>query len=585
MESEKETQPRTRRYLWVWWIAGSLVVVIAALGAALAVIAHNAEPYLRARIVDGLAGHFHARVELDNFHLSIGNTLRGQWGIWAQGHGLRIWPPAEVAGVTVPGTNGAGQPLINLEEFSFQAPLRYHSGVPLSISVVRVKGLEIHMPPHPHFLHVPEEQSAAPASPAAQAPPVPVRFTIGSVDCTDVTIVHESTKPGKLPLDIAISHLRVTHISPGHPLNFIADLTNPRPTGAVHTTGTFGPWDVDDPGESPVAGDYTFTHADLGNFRGIEGTLNSTGHYTGTLNDITADGDTDTPDFRLSRSDNPSDLKTHFHARVDGTNGDTWLDPVDATLGHTHFIARGQVVRVLAPQSDGPPHSIGHDIDLKINIDRGRVEDVIRISTKGATPPLTGDLVLNSTLHIPPGKPSVMERIEMDGKFSLTDAEFSSQKVQDRIAELSLRGQGRPKDVHSTDAQSITSSMDSNFTVRAGRIHLPDLDYTVPGADIQLKGTYGLVLGDLDFTGTAKMQASVSKMVGGFKGFLLKPADRFFRGKDKDAGTEVPVHVDGTREHPDFGVDLKGMKHTSPQNPAEMQQTHPESPAQQASPQ
>ena len=32
-------------------------------------------------------------------HLSrlLGNGLRGEWGIWAQGRGLRIWPPAEVA--------------------------------------------------------------------------------------------------------------------------------------------------------------------------------------------------------------------------------------------------------------------------------------------------------------------------------------------------------------------------------------------------------------------------------------------------------------------------------------------------------
>ena len=582
MESEKESQPRTRSFRWIWWTAGSLAAVVAALGAALVIIAHNAEPYLRARIVDGLSNHFHSKVELDNFHVQVGNTFRGEWGIWAQGHGLRIWPPAEVAGVTVP---SGTRPLISLAEFSFQAPLRYHSGVPLSISVVRVKGLEVHMPPHPHFLHVPLSQTVAPASPPPASAPVPVRFSIGSVDCTDVTIVHESSKPGKLPLDIAISHLRVTQISPNKAMKFVADLTNPRPTGAIHTSGTFGPWDIGDPGESPVAGDYNFTHADLSNFHGIAGILSSTGRYAGTLNNIDAEGDTDTPDFRLSRSDNTLDLKTHFHARVDGTNGDTWLDPVDANLGHTHIVARGQVVRVLAPVVAGPPHSIGHDIDLKIAMDRGRVEDVIRISTKGSTPPLTGDLVLNSTLHIPPGAATVLERIAMDGKFTLNDVQFSSPKVQDRIAELSLRGQGRPKEVHSTDAQSIMSSMESDFTVASGRIHLPDLDYTVPGADIQLKGSYGLVEGDLDFTGTAKMQASVSKMVGGFKGFLLKPADRFFKGKDKDAGTEVPVHVDGTREHPDFGVDIKGMKHTSPQNPADMPQTHPESPAQQTPPQ
>jgi hypothetical protein len=50
------------------------------------------------------------------------------------------------------------------------------------------------------------------------------------------------------------------------------------------------------------------------------------------------------------------------------------------------------------------------------------------------------------------------------------------------------------------------------------------------------------------------MEASVSKMVGGWKGMLLKPADRHFR-KD-GAGTEVPIHIEGTREAPKFGIGI-----------------------------
>jgi hypothetical protein len=54
-------------------------------------------------------------------------------------------------------------------------------------------------------------------------------------------------------------------------------------------------------------------------------------------------------------------------------------------------------------------------------------------------------------------------------------------------------------------------------------------------------------------------------MVGGWKGILLKPADRFF--KKDGAGTLVPIHIRGTRESPDFGVDLKRLKPTSPATP------------------
>jgi hypothetical protein len=56
--------------------------------------------------------------------------------------------------------------------------------------------------------------------------------------------------------------------------------------------------------------------------------------------------------------------------------------------------------------------------------------------------------------------------------------------------------------------------------------------------------------------GTAKMEASVSKMVGGWKGLLLAPADRYF--KKDGAGTEVPIHIEGTREEPKFGIDSTG---------------------------
>ena len=109
--------------------------------------------------------------------------------------------------------------------------------------------------------------------------------------------------------------------------------------------------------------------------------------------------------------------------------------------------------------------------------------------------------------------------------------------------------------------------MQSDFTMADAVIALPDLKYTVPGAEIDLKGTYGVQGGLLNFTGTAKTEATVSEMVGGWKGALLKPADRYFR-KD-GAGTEVPIHVSGTREEPKFGVDVGRMKHTHPQIPGQ----------------
>jgi hypothetical protein len=78
---------------------------------------------------------------------------------------------------------------------------------------------------------------------------------------------------------------------------------------------------------------------------------------------------------------------------------------------------------------------------------------------------------------------------------------------------------------------------------------------------IQLKGTYGVEGGALDFTGTAKLQATVSQMVGGWAGLLLKPADKYF--KKNGAGTEVPIHISGTREEPIFSINFDRLKISS----------------------
>src|SRR5260370_34319385 len=64
---------------------------------------------------------------------------------------------------------------------------------------------------------------------------------------------------------------------------------------------------------------------------------------------MAVDGETDVADFTLTSFGNALPLHARFHARVDGTDGDTWLEPVDATLGSSHFTTRGKVVRVVPP--------------------------------------------------------------------------------------------------------------------------------------------------------------------------------------------------------------------------------------------
>ncbi len=557
-----------RRHRWLKWfgiccLAFLVVVIVAAV-----IVARRAEPFLRAVIVERLQERFHARVELDSFHISIAEGLR------ADGKGLRIWPPAQVAGMASD-ANPPGKPLIQLAEFRFRAPLRYATNEPLRISRIELRGLTIDIPPGPHFLHGSESESPGSPSPAnAQAAgphtpghiPGPVgaqllHFTIETVICRDAHLTLESSNPAKQPLEFDIQSLKVTHFAPNGSMDFAATLTNPLPRGTVNTTGSLGPWTVEDPGMTPIQGNYSFDHADLGTFKSIEGTLDSTGNYKGVLRKLAVDGEADTPNFALSNFGTAMPLHTVFHANVDATNGDTWLDPVEATLGHTHFIARGKVVELKpVPAAKGSQghgnqgHPGGHEITLNVDVQHGNIADFLRLATHNGDPMLTGDLQMKTSLNVPPGHNPVHERMELKGTFHLDNAQFTNPKIQQHIAELSMRGQGKPKEAKSGEAAAVRSAMQSDFTMADGVVTLPNLIYTVPGAEIDLAGTYTIDGGGLAFRGSAKTQATVSQMVGGWKGLLLKPADRFF--KKEGAGTKVGVHVYGTRTDPHFGIDF-----------------------------
>ena len=529
---------KSGRFRWLWWLAAGLTAF--AVAAALVYwAALHAEPYLRARVVAELSDHFHARVELDAFHISLRDEFQ------AEGQGLRIWPPAQMQGVAVPA--GAGRPLIQLDRFRFCAPLRFSSGGPIHIALVQLEGLQIDLPPRSHFA---PEPSTGPRPTSAPR----FRFLADRVETNGARLTIETSKPGKLPQQYEITHLVLTGLTGDGPLTYQAELKIPRPRGTVQTQGHFGPWESSDPGESPLDGEYKLEKADLSVFHGIAGILDSTGRFQGTLRDLAVEGSTASSDFSLTHFGQSMPLKTSFKAQVDGTNGDTVLNSVDATLGNSRFTTRGSILRLPGPVSGGVQQPPGHNIHLDVDVDRARIEDFLKLTSKSGKLLLTGDVQMRSTLDIPPGPDPVHLRLKLKGGFTLDRAFFASSKIQSSIAQLSLRGQGRPDAIKETDAQTIASSMEGEFQLAAGLLHLPRVDFSVPGASIHLAGSYGIEGGTLDFDGKARLQAPVSRLVGGWGAKLLKPLDPLL--KRDGAGTQLPVHIQGTREDPKFGVDF-----------------------------
>jgi hypothetical protein len=515
---------RKRRSRRRWrWVAVILVVLAVAAYIEVRHVLSQAAPILRARVEDTLAARFKTKVELARIDVSLTS------GVNVSGSGLNIYGPTD-ANPSQPGV----QPVIALKEFDFHTGIFDLFRSPMHIDTIHVRGMVLNIPPK-------QDRSGAVQS----GKRAKIRITVKQFICDDTQLVINTSKPGKQPFAIAISHLVLNDIGSGQPMLFDATLVNPKPTGNIKSQGKFGPFREDDPRETAVVGNYSFTHADLGTFKGISGILSSTGKFGGTLGKIEVAGATDTPDFRVATG-HPVALHTDFHAIVDGTDGDTYLQPVEAHFLRSQFTARGKVVRAQNPQ--------GHDVELDVTMDRARIEDLLTLGVKTDPPILSGDIRLKTHLSLPPGPENVMNRLKLDGTFHIPASRFSNPKIQDRIDSLSLRAQGKPGEAAGHDEPPVESEIDGEFHLKQGLFDFAALQFAVPGVHAQVNGQYSLDGNTFDFHGKLDLDAKLSQMTTGWKSALLKPIDPFFR--KHGAGTEIPFRVSGTRSEPKIGLDF-----------------------------
>jgi len=141
----------------------------------------------------------------------------------------------------------------------------------------------------------------------------------------------------------AIHTRRFYSVSDKQPAFFTVSLHIPLPPGDVRAQGQFGPWNYNLPGQTQVAGEYTFENADLGVFHGIAGTLSAQDKFEGVLQHIDSQGNVDIPNFMVTRSEHPVHLRSEFQAIVNGTNGDVQLERVTTRFLKTTVLARGEI--------------------------------------------------------------------------------------------------------------------------------------------------------------------------------------------------------------------------------------------------
>ncbi|MES2391367.1 MAG: hypothetical protein V4555_06990 [Acidobacteriota bacterium] len=519
---------RLWRKAWVKTVLALLVLGAVGMGIAAMYVARHAEPILRKRVVETLAARFRSPVELDHLGITVLD------GLQVTGTGLRI---LYLAGPEEPDAAANPVPMVTVQEFSFRTRFKDLLHSPTRVGLVHVQGLILHVPP------ASRRQQMFGYSGKGQPK---IELLVDRIVCDDAKIYIETDKPGKDPLEFDVKRVVLRDVGAAQPFLYDAELTNPKPVGEIHATGHFGPWQSEEPRATTIDGDYSFDHADLNSIKGLGGMLSSTGHYYGQLGHVTIDGTTDTPDFSLDVSDHPLPLTTKFHAYVDGTTGDTTLDPVEGMLAHSKIVARGTVMQV---------HGLGHDIALTTSVPQGNVQDLLALGMKSWPPVMRGGVTVAAKLHIPPGSVPVSRKIELNGTVHISAVELTNPKLQDKIDSLSERAQGHPQDsggAGSDKKAEVASQIMTQFVLAHSLMTFSTVDYKIPGAEVQLHGAYGMQGSVFEFKGHVRTKATASEMTTGWKAMLIKPFNKLL--EKHGAGLELPIEIHGRGNDVHFGL-------------------------------
>jgi hypothetical protein len=501
---------------WTIAVVGGLLVflaIVAGMGSRTAT--------LRQLVIDTLAERLDSEVQLEAFSVDTFPTVH------VTGTNLIIRHKGRK---DVP-------PLVSVKAFQLDGGLFGLFSRPKRFRTVSLTGLQINIPPG--FKDANRGGKSGP-----DADDGPAAIVVDTMTAVDAALTLIPRRADKEPRVFAVHKLTMWPLGRAEKMSFEATVTNPIPRGLVKVKGTFGPWSREDPGATPLGGQYTFDDVVLATVKGIGGALTSKGTFDGQLDRIGVKGTTHTPDFRVNVSANPVPLDTKFEAVVDGTDGDTYLNDVAARFLQTSLTARGAIV--------GAEGVKGRFIKMHVKIDQGRVEDVLRLGVKGDTPVMTGTLALHSDMDLPAGPQDVMDRLKLTGTFQVNGAKFTNAEIQTKLSDLSERARGLDPDDHQT---AVASNFRGQFRLADSVLSLRETAFDVPGAAVNVGGTYGLSSELLQFDGTVRMKATVSQAAGGgVKSVLLKVVDPLFRRDG--AGAVLPIRIRGTRGEPKFGLDF-----------------------------
>jgi len=510
-------QKRTSGVRW-WAIASLLILVLLLIGV---VVLISRWPFTREAVIDALQESSGRIVEIQTFHKTY-------------------FPPGCVAeGVKFTQRERRDAPLIQLQKLIIESSYAGMFHFPALINKVRVVAMHVTVPPKG-----PDGKRSGSIPLTAGKSKSSVRIATLIADGAVLELLDDS--PKSKPYRIEIRRLSLHDVAGQGPFSFDVTLFNPKPPGEIHATGKFGPWNQQDPGQTPVSGSYTYENARLGVFDGISGTLSGAGKFEGPLHQIATDGTTSVADFHVKHSGNTVHLTTEFHARVNGTNGDTFLEPVKAHFWRTTALFEGGVI--------GKKGMNAKTVELELSAKEGRIEDLFRLFIKAKRSPISGRVSLRGKVEVPPVHRRFLEKLRMQADFGIDEGKFKKAGTQDAINRLSESARGETKKQEDEDPETVLSNLTGHVQVQNGTATFSHLSFSIPGASAQFHGTYELITKKVDLHGTLTTTGRLSDTTSGFKALLVKVITPFL--KKKNSAKIVPIKITGTYGNASLGLDL-----------------------------
>ena len=219
---------------------------------------------VRSRAIEALQAEFASDVRFQSFEVFL-------------------WPRVHIIarGVII-GKSGA-HPLIQATTADAQCHI-----IPWHIQTLRLEGLSVNIP-------------TTPIAPFSSSPPVRT-VSVDEILAERAQVDIFPSIGQQTPLHFDFPQLRVKNYSPSRAADFSARVSGLDPHADVEASGSFGPWNQQNPSLTPLGGTYTMQASNLATVPGLKGILSAQGRFEGVLQRIEIAGNADVPQFGLSSS-------------------------------------------------------------------------------------------------------------------------------------------------------------------------------------------------------------------------------------------------------------------------------------------